>query len=411
MKRTFSLILALLFAASLIQAQTPETLTNSSVIKMSKANLSEELITDMIKSSPVQFDLSDSGLKSLSGANVSPAVIEAMKTAAGVKSQAVVKKDPVSDKKEADVIPEPQKQVAYVAPVSATSDTYPEQRFDALNYVAPLTELIKFNENQLRSLETVISEWDKQVLAYMADIEKVNGQILQVETEMRDKKNADTRVYSADILALQKKLGLYRATYKQSRETMLKGGEKIAGNLEEIRNETLRVLGKRYGEVIQQVASSDADPAAGENAVSLSYTKRPVNDRIVRYITPATEILSWYQNEIDVLSVIIRDWNPRVTKVIQDDDRLMKQLAPVEAKLEELKANTKLNKTEIATLKKQVSEIEKSRKQLADQMKDDSKELASVLKQVSQSNQESLKQRFTDIIENITYAFQEKLSL
>ncbi len=143
----------------------------------------------------------------------------------------------------------------------------------------------------------------------------------------------------------------------------------------------------------------------------LSYTKRPVNDRIVRYITPATEILSWYQNEIDVLSVIIRDWNPRVTKVIQDDDRLMKQLAPIEAKLEELKVNTKLNKTEIANLKKQVSEIEKSRKQLADQMKDDSKELASVLKQVSQSNQESLKQRFTDIIENITYAFQEKLSL
>src|SRR5512145_2651852 len=130
MKRTFSLILSLLFAASLIQAQTPETLTNSSVIKMSKANLSEELITDMIKSSPVHFDLSDSGLKSLSGANVSPAVIEAMKTAAGVKSQTVVKKDPVPEKKEAEVIPEPQKQVAYVGPVSATTDTYPEQRFE-----------------------------------------------------------------------------------------------------------------------------------------------------------------------------------------------------------------------------------------------------------------------------------------
>jgi len=411
MKRTFSLILALLFAASLIQAQTPETLTNSSVIKMSKANLSEELITDMIKSSPVEFDLSDSGLKGLESANVSPVVIEAMKTAAGVTSQAVVKKDPVSEKKEADVMPEPQKQVAYVAPANATTETYPEQRFEALNFVAPLTELIKFNENQMISFETVISEWDKQVLAYMADIEKVNGQIQQVETELRDMKNADTKAYGADILALQKKLGLYRATYKQSKETMQKGGEKIAGNLEEIRNESLRVLGKRYGEVIQQVGSSNADPAAGENPVSVSYTKRPVNERIVRYITPATEILSWYQNEIDVLSVIIRDWNPRVTKVIQDDDRLMKQLSPIEAKLEELKVNAKLNKTEIATLKKQASEIEKSRKQLADQMKDDSKELASVLKQVSQSNQESLKQRFTDIIENITYAFQEKLSL
>ncbi len=140
----------------------------------------------MIKSSPVQFDLSDSGLKSLSDANVSPAVIEAMKTAAGVKSQTVVKKDPVSEKKEAEVIPEPQEQVAYVGPVNSTTDTYPEQRFEALNYVAPLTELIKFNENQLRSFETVISEWDKQVLAYMADIEKVNGQIQQVETELRE---------------------------------------------------------------------------------------------------------------------------------------------------------------------------------------------------------------------------------
>jgi len=411
MKRSISLILSLFFAASLLQAQTPETLTNSSVIKMSKANLSEELITDMIKSSPVQFDLSESGLKGLESANVSPVVIEAMKTAAGFTGQAVVKNDPVPEKQKAEVIPEPQKQVTYFAAANEADKTRPEQTFEALNYVGPLTELIKFNENQLKSFETVIFEWDKQVLLYMADIEKVNGQIQQVESELREKKNADTKAYSADILALQKKLGLYRGTYSQSRETMVKGGEKIAGNLEEIRNESLRVIGKRYGEVIQQVGSSKTDPAAGENSVSVSYAKRPVNDQIVRYITPTTEILAWYQNEIDALSVIIRDWNPRVTRVIEADGILLKQLVPIEAKLEELKVNTKLNKTEIATLKKQVSEIEKSRKQLADQMKDDSKELASVLKQVNQSNQESLKQRFTDIIENITYSFQEKLSL
>ena len=411
MKRTISLLLVLLFAASLITAQTPETLTNSSVIKMSKANLSEELITDMIKSSPVQFDLSDSGLKSLVSAGVSPGVIEAMKNAAGFKSQATVKTDPVIEKKTVEPIPEPQNQVTYVPPAEKPAESGPDQAFTALNYVAPLTELIKFNENQLTSFETVIAEWDKQVLTYMADIEKVNGQINQVETELRDKKNADTKGYSADILALQKKLGLYRGTYSQSRETMLKGGEKIIGKLEEIRNESLRVLGKRYGEVSQQVSSSNINPAVGENAVPVNYTKQPINDRTVRYITPATEMLVWYQNEIDVLSVIIRDWNPRVTRVIQEDDRLQKQLAPIDSKLEELKANSKLNKAEISTLKKQVSEIEKSRKQLADQMKDDSKELASVLKQLNQSNQESVKQRFTDIIENITYAFQEKLSL
>lgn len=411
MKRTISLILALLFAASNLQAQTPETLTNNSIIKMSKANLSDELITDMIKSSPVQFDLSDSGLKGLESANVSPVVIEAMKTAAGIRGQTVVKKDPVTEKKTAVGVPEPQQQVTYFAPANQASEASAEKTFEALNYVAPLTELIKFNENQLRNFETVIAEWDKQVLAYMADIEKVNGQIQQMESELREKKNADTKAYSAEITDLQKKLGLYRGTYSQSRETMIKGGEKITGNLEEIRNESLRVLGKRYGEIGQQVSSSNTDPAAGENTVSVNYTKQPINEQIVKYANPATEMLAWYQNEIDVLSVIIRDWNPRVTKLIQEDSILLKQLAPVEAKLEELKVNTKLNKTEIATLKKQVSEIEKSRKQLADQMKDDSKELASVLKQVNQSNQESLKQRFADIIENITYAFQEKLSL
>ena len=80
-------------------------------------------------------------------------------------------------------------------------------------------------------------------------------------------------------------------------------------------------------------------------------------------------------------------------------------------KIKELSSNSKLNKAEISTLKKQASEIEKSRKQLADQMKDDAKVLASYLKQMSQKNQDAVEERFTDIIENITYSFQEKLSL
>jgi hypothetical protein len=44
-------------------------------------------------------------------------------------------------------------------------------------------------------------------------------------------------------------------------------------------------------------------------------------------------------------------------------------------------------------------------------MKDDAKELASYVKQMSQKNQESLKVRYADIIENITYSFLERLSM
>ncbi len=71
MKKHISLILTGLFIAVMVNAQNPETLTNSSVIKMSKANLSDELITDMIQNSPVKFDLSDSALKQLGQPKVS----------------------------------------------------------------------------------------------------------------------------------------------------------------------------------------------------------------------------------------------------------------------------------------------------------------------------------------------------
>ncbi|MBE0678360.1 MAG: hypothetical protein IH592_06305, partial [Bacteroidales bacterium] len=65
MKKHIFLILTGLLIAIVISAQNPETLTNSSVVKMSKARLSDELITDMIQNSPVRFDLSSGAIKSL----------------------------------------------------------------------------------------------------------------------------------------------------------------------------------------------------------------------------------------------------------------------------------------------------------------------------------------------------------
>ncbi|MBE0668746.1 MAG: hypothetical protein IH593_13880, partial [Bacteroidales bacterium] len=209
MKRTISLLLTLLFAASLIQAQTPETLTNISVIKMSKANLSEEIIIDMIRSSAVRFDLSDTGLKGLVTANVSPGVIEAMKTTGGKKEQPVVKQDDATGKKTVEVLPEPEQKVTYVRPADKAPEIFSTMIVTGLNYVAPLTELVKFNENQFKGLEATIAGWDKQMLDYLAEIEKVNGQIFQVESELRELKNADAKAYNADILSLIKKLSLY----------------------------------------------------------------------------------------------------------------------------------------------------------------------------------------------------------
>ncbi len=412
MKKHISLILTGLLIAVVVHAQDPETLTNSSVIKMSKANLSEELIIDMIRSSPAGYDLSDEAQRTLAGEGISRAVIQAMKSASETKVPVSEKSASVQEKKATpvaavetgrDVI---QPESAYVPSVTEETVT-----IEALNYVAPLTELVKFNENEFKSMELAIAEWDKQVRSLVSDVNKVKGQMLQVENEMRQKKNADTKSFSADILSLKKKLDVYRKNYQQSKDIMVGGGQKILKNLEGAMSDRIRNIGKAYSEAGQKITSSSTNPASGVDTVTINWAKKAVSDNAAGYIVYSTEMPAWYQNEIIGLNALINTWNPRVRKIVDDDIILKNKLDPIEKRLEDLKSNAKQNKNEISTLKKQSSEIEKDRKQLADQMKDNAKELSSYLKQLSQKNEDSLKERFTDIIENITYSFQEKLSL
>jgi len=411
MKKHISLILTGLLIAVMVNAQNPETLTNSSVIKMSKANLSDELITDMIQNSPVKFDLSDSALKQLAAEGVSTSVIQSMKSAGRAAKTPAEKPAPEPEKKTMPASNE--KELGNAEPATAYEPSAATETVsvEALNYVVPLTELIKFNETKFKGLETTIIEWDKQVRDYVADVNKVKGQMLQVENELRQKKNADTKAFSADIASLKGKLEAYRKNYQQSKDIMLKGGDNIVKKLETITGDIVRDISKAYSDAGQQVGSSDSDPASGEKAVTMNYTVREINYNAVGYIVFLTDMLAWHQNEIRELNTVIDDWNPRVTEAIKQDAQLKSQLDPLEKKIQELSSNSKQNKAEISTLKKQVSEIEKSRKKLADKMKDDAKVLASYIKQMSQKNQDAVEERFTDIIENITYSFQEKLSL
>ncbi len=449
MKKYLSLILTGLLMAVVVNAQNSDTLTNNSVIKLSRSKLSDKLITDMIQSSPVMFDLSPEAIKNLEDAGVTAVVIQKMKSASPGKAEpakpAPVKPEPAKPEpaKAEPAKPEPAKaepvKPAPVTPAPAKAEPASETKSDpapvkqeyespeatanvpskatgtvslvALNYTGPLTELIKFNENKFKGLEITIGEWDKQVRGYIADIDKVKAQMLQVENELRMLKKADTKAFGSDIISLKGKLEAYRKNYKQTKEIMIKGGGTIVKNLETISSGAVRDLSKAYSEASQQVGSANSSPATGEKAVTMNYIPGEVSDDCVSYIVYLNEMLEWHQNEIAALTDAINDWNPRVISIIIEDEQLKKQLEPIENRLQELSSNQKQNKAEISTLKKQVSDIEKSRKKLADRMKDDAKELASYIKQMSQKNQESLKVRYADIIENITYSFLERLSM
>ncbi len=81
MKFTSALLVICLYAVSVLQipAQTTqETLTNESVVQLTKAGLSNDAIIEKIKSSDVNFDLSTKALSDLKADGVADAVIVQM---------------------------------------------------------------------------------------------------------------------------------------------------------------------------------------------------------------------------------------------------------------------------------------------------------------------------------------------
>jgi uncharacterized coiled-coil DUF342 family protein len=391
MKRRLPVIITALLIVSLTQAQTGETLTNNAIVKMSNAKLSNELIIDVIQSSTVLFDLSVNAVKNLESEKVSSQVIEAMKYANGAKTEKATIIPPVADKKK-DVV-------------------QPARMLEALNYVSPIKELVAFYQNEAKLIDGTVTDWDNDIRNTIKEVNEINERILQQESDLREQKNADSKGYSTEILSMKKKLGEYRANYKELKTNFLSEGQNITKKLTDMSSENARSISKKYDEVCQLIKSANTDPATGENAVSITITGLNINVNTTNYITPATEMLIWHQNEINELQKLVELWNPKVKEIIRKDAELNTKLQPVTNKLEEYKSDSKKYKTEIATLKKQRDEIEKERKHLADQMKNDSKELADYLKKLSTELQSSVKERYTDIIENINYSYQEKLNL
>jgi hypothetical protein len=434
MNGTIIVLIIGLFAVGAIHAQAPEILSNNSIIKMAKAKLSDELIIDEIQSSKTFFDLSDNALKKLASENVSPRVIEAMKIAGSPKTAAGenaatapekrMEKDSIkldsamtANKKSASPVAAEKDSTKLIPVVTADKISTPtatveqKQVAEALNYVAPLIELVKYHESEFETLADSLTDWDQYIRNLLGDVKIINNQILKIEMELREKKNADTKAYSQEILALKIKLTDYRGRYKQTKIKLLAFGENITKTLTKIGNEKVRAVEDKYNKVSQLVKSVHHDPSEGETAVSITVNRLKINDTTIEYIAPATEMLAWHQNEIKKLLDVAKKWNIRVKEIFPKDADLKKQLEPLKNKLEEYKSNSEKYKTEIATLKKQRSAVEKGRKVLAKQMEDDSRELAAHLKQISTEIQKSIQERFADIIENINYSFQEKPGL
>ncbi|MFZ0282671.1 MAG: hypothetical protein WAL29_13555 [Bacteroidales bacterium] len=399
MKRRICFLIIGLFIAGSISAQNTDVLNNNSIIKMVKAKLSDELIIEVIQSSEVQFDLSGSALKDLSDQSVSQRVIDVMKLVSSPPVVSVI------------VPPENKPRDVQIPGVTNTETDEVNQVEGALGYVSPIKELIVFNEREFEKLVTIISGWDKKTIELTEAANEINNQIIQTENELRKKKNADSKGFSEEILGLKKKLAEYRENHSKAKANLLSGGENITKELEKISDEIIRAFGNKYNDVSQEIKSFDSDPSINIPVVQVTISDLNIIPVTTDHISPASEMLVWHQNELKELSEIIKKWNVKVREKVKGDAELSKQLEPLTTKLKEYQSDTKKYKTEISSLKKQTAAVEKERKKLADQMKDDSRELSGYIKQTRADIQKILEQRFADIIENITYSFQEKINL
>lgn len=405
LKRMWAVLVAGLFLCGFLQAQSSETITNNAVIKMVKANLADELIIDVIRTSPVDFDLSEKAVKSLVGERVSGEVLEAMMIAGQTQTPGTQRVDPPSE------TTKPPKPETTVKPAIPAKRARTPQVVTALGYTAPLKLLVTFYEDEFKSMQSKVVDWDAKVRNSLLEAGRLNEEILQQEAALREKKNSDAKAFSKDILAMKKKLSELRANYKQLKEKMTADADKITKELSGISSDKAKAVSKSYDEVGQQVRSSDSHPGKGENAVPVTFAPLDIQDDLTVYLEPAAEMFYWHQNEMNDIRRIIEEWNPKISEIVKQDATLLKELEPIEKQLGEYKADPKKYKTEIATLKKQSAAIEKERKQLADQMENDSKELAGYLKETSANIQKALEERFADIIENINYTYREKLHI
>jgi predicted nucleic acid-binding Zn-ribbon protein len=426
MKKLVSVLVIALFAVNISYAQTTETLTNSIIIKMVKAKLSDDLIIGEINGSKVNFNLSTDSIRFLSNANVSSSVLQAMKSAA-IETAVTVKdisspsaivllndtlNKPVKEQMKSESIPVKEIPKEKIITESSNKNLSEKSSFsvNAVGYVIPLEGLMMFFDNEFNSLVAHIQSWDQQIRNSIEKGNLIREKILEVEMELTDKKNADTKVFTPEIISLKNKLSEYRESYKQFENNMVIDGLRIVKEIDDIGSELDKSINKNFSDVSQFVKKTDPDPSVIVTPKSINIPRQKINENIVSHIAPITEMLFCYQNQIISLRDIIELWNIKVMTINKKDTDLSTQLEPLEKELKNLQLNAKVNKEAISALKKQCTNIEKERKLISRQMGNDSKELSGFLGLICKEAQSSVKERLSDIIENIKYSYQDNFT-
>lgn len=427
MKRKIALLSFILFnvMSSMTNAQD-DALTNSTIIRMAKAKLADDLIIDEIKNSRVNFNLSRDSIIVLQNEKVSAKVIQAMRDVSPPVPQGTA---PAVDfvAPDSPVIPgkieQPSSQVAQPVPdnkaegmKTETAVPEPGKKDDpktnpgAVGYVIPLKELITLYSGEFNSLSELIGAWDKKVKASLDEGSTRLENLRQNEKQLFDKINADSKRFSDEIKKLKENLTEERGEYMEFEDNMISDGLRMLKELESKGKDINRSISNKFGEVSQAVKKSDAELSLEGTSESFPVPDHVVDISRTSYLAPVNELLFFYRNEISDINELISIWNEKVISAMREDEDLRKKLDPLLAEITSLQSDQKTNRKKIAELKDQCSELEKERKRLGQKIKKDSSDLAKTLDDRCKDVLGSLGERLEDITENIKYLYQDSFT-
>jgi|GEM_PF-606411 hypothetical protein len=282
-----------------------------------------------------------------------------------------------------------------------------------ISYVAPLNRLPLLYDNSFEELVSFIRKWDKRIRDSIQKEQQILKIIDSDEKAVNDKKNANAKGFSSDVLSLKNKLAKDRDAYKRIKSNMIIDGKTLSAQLNEMSSKTDNLIKNRFEAVSKMVAKSEPDPSLDDTNKIADINRQSFTDTVINHIFPATVILSCYENAINPIQDTIAYWNAKALAVIHNDLSIARQLEPLKKQLQQYltapKDIQKLNKKEIAALKKQCNDLSDKRKQLAKQMVQDSKNLSGCIDRIREDVRLALKQRFLDAIENIDHSYEDKL--
>ena len=279
-----------------------------------------------------------------------------------------------------------------------------------ISYVAPLNNLITFDNVQYTALTVFMKSWDKRIRDSLQKEKLLMEKIVVDEKALNDKKNENVKGFTAQILVMQNKLSKERDDLKALKRNIVINGRNLTDLLKNLASNTDGLINNKFNEVSKMVAKSHPNPTLGDTGKVVTITKQKYDDTLLNHINPLTVILAYYKNENSIIKDTILFWNKIALAPIHNDLKLVKQLAPLETKLQQYlsapKDIQKINKKDIETLKKRCKGLNKDREQVAKQMVGDSKRLAACLDNIRQQVRLAMKERFLDAIEDINRSYE-----